>query len=60
MKNGLDIHKIWDIISDKTDFIQGNDRVTDVYLTGKKDIDKYLKMIDKEFPLETTNFYASW
>lgn len=60
LKQGLPLREIWEYISRKTDFIDGNDRACDLYKTGNKDTDKYINMIDEEFPVETTNFYVSW
>lgn len=60
LKNGLPIREIWEHISRETDFIEGNDRPCDLYMTEDEETDKYIEMIDKEFPVETTNFFVSW
>ena len=59
LKNSLPLREVWDSFRD-TDFIFGNDTTVDLYYTGKDKIDKYIKMIDDEFPIETSLFFVSW
>jgi len=59
-KNGIDSEKMRRTILRCDHFNISNDTVVDFFLTGKKDVDQYLKLIDAEYPLDTTNFFVSW
>ena len=58
IKNNLPPETIEEAILDS--FECHNDSILDLYSIGDEKIDKYLAMVDKEFPIETTNFYISW
>jgi hypothetical protein len=58
-KNNLPHRTIWQTISDN-EFFEHNDTSCDLYFTGDEDVDKYIRMIDEEFPIEITNFFVSW
>ena len=64
LKNGLEYREVWEAISDANgnygDFYYSNDTSADLYYTQNAKVDKYIKMIDEEFPVETTNFFVSW
>jgi hypothetical protein len=60
LKNNLKYDFIWRLIGNQTDFIVLNKISAELKFTGNDEIDKYLKMIDDEFPFETTIFYVSW
>lgn len=57
-KNNLHHRLIWETICNY--FVESNDTSCDLYFTDDDDVDKYIKMIDDEFPIETTNFFVSW
>lgn len=68
LKNGFNYKAIWKSIAD-ADFVEGNDRICDLYFSyedmenmddNELELENYLKLIDDEFPLQTTNFYVSW
>lgn len=58
LKNKLKMNTIKKALWDE--FVQGNDIPCNLYFTGKKEIDSYLSMINKEFPIEKNTFFVFW
>lgn len=59
-KHNLPERAIIDAITRSDHFEYSNDSPIDLYFTGDESVDKYLRLIDAEYPLETTNFFISW
>lgn len=60
LKNNLPLNEIKDTILDYDVFEYHNDTILDLYYTENEKVDKYIRMIDEEFPIATTNFFVSW
>ena len=61
-KHNIPEQEINDAILDPDIFEYSNDTVIDLYIPdgASDECKKYLKMIDEEWLLETTNFFVSW
>jgi hypothetical protein len=60
IKHNLGERAIIDAICREGNFVQSNDSPVDLYFTGKESIDKYLRLVNEVYPLESTQFYVSW
>ena len=58
LKNKLEMNIIKQALWEE--FVRGNDLSCNLYFTGNEHTDSYLKMIDKEFPIEKNTFFVSW
>lgn len=59
-KNKINPQEFFDVIFGYDQFNISNDTVVDFYFTEDENVNKYLRMINAEFPLESTNFFVSW
>jgi len=59
-KNNIDSKEMKKAILDCDHFDIRNDSVVDFFFVENEKVDKYLRMIDTEYPLSETNFFVSW